>query len=81
MALIPQVSVACFSGEATAREAIRRAMRESPHWVEVRLYRLDDRLFLAEAVIGDWPAPMKHMELVARHDRAEWLAAEEKPDA
>lgn len=77
---LPQVSAALFSDEDAARDKIRQAMREAPHWREGRLYRLSYGAFMAEVtartelgLLSD-EAPCA---LVARHDRAGWLGAEE----
>ena len=83
--LLPQVSAALFSDEDAARDHIRQAMREDPRWREGLLYqRLRNGQFVAE-VSAD-PALVALDEthgcaLIARHDRAGWLGAEETADA
>lgn len=81
--LLPQVSAALFSSEDAARDKIRQAMREAPHWREGRVYQCTDRpRFLAE-LTASAALPTLSEEffvLVERHDRAGWLGAEEAAD-
>ena len=91
--LLPQVSAAVFTSEDAARDAIRQAMREAPHWREGRLYEMHaDGGFMAVIFAENpEPAPLCWSDpadvtsargsLVERHDRAGWLGARETTDA
>lgn len=75
--LLPQVSAALFSSEDAARDSIRHAMREAPHWREGRLSQLlSTGEFIAETV-ADPATGLRDdthgIVLIERHDRAGWL--------
>ena len=75
--LLPQVSAGLFTSEDAARDAIRTAMRQAPHWREGRLSQLlSTGEFIAETV-ADPATGLRDdthgIALVERHDRAGWL--------